>query len=318
VAAEVDPHDAAIARALSLELSSAHVVKLDANRRVRVARRGRVWLEHDELALAHPNPVSEHDVDVHPLSSRFDVPTMWLFEAVVAARGCDPRDNFDPARICRDVREMLDWSHTRGDLKHRLVADLARFVSPVEHTTERLLDWRRAGKQLFVVTNSDRAFAEAVLDLSVGTRWRELFAVVSMSSAKPRFFDRNAPAHASTSRAASGATVLEGAHATTIEHLLNVRGERVLYVGDNARADVRAARSYGWKTVHVVAELSTPVSPDQRWGATFGTESEPSWFAHDVLTQADVVCDRVDRLLALEPDARIEPAAWSPLGGESP
>ncbi len=312
VAAAHDPHDAAGARALALDLASAHVVKLDAGRRVRIARRGRVWLEHEQVVRAHPQPIGEHDTGIHPLSSRFDVPTLWLFEGIAAARGFDGatrRHDFDPARACRDARQTLDWSHTRGELKQRLVADLNRFVSGIPGVPERLLEWRRAGKRLFIVTNSEPAFASAVLEIAVGSGWRDLFAVVSMSSAKPRFFDRSAP----TTTAVSG-PLFEGAHAGHVEQLVGASGDRILYVGDNARADIRAARSFGWKTAHVVVELATPAAADDRWGSPFAAGDEASWFAHDVRMQADIVCDRVDRVLALDPGGRITPSSGNPLG----
>ncbi len=301
------PHDAAAARALALDLAHAHVVKLDQERRVRVARRGGVWLHLAEIERAHPDRVPYPSDAIHPLSSRFDTPTLWLFEAVSRER--DRRD-FDAALVCRDVREMLDWSHTRGDLKGRLRRELARFVAPVERATERLTAWRDAGKRLFVVTNSDRGFATAVLDLVIGPRWRSLFSVVSVSSAKPVFFDRSGPSTATGATCATGeATVLENARAHAVEKLIDARGARVLYVGDNARADIRAARAFGWKTAHIVAELSDQVTADNRWGSPFAAGDAPSWFAREVGECADLVCDRVDRLLALEPDSAIPSAA---------
>jgi 5'-nucleotidase len=300
------PGDAAAARALALDLTRPHVVKLDADRRVRVARRAGVWLADDEIERMHGEPIPEHHDAVHVLSSPFDVPTLWLFEAIT--RACA-----DPVRACRDAREMLDYSHTRGELKRRLRADLPRFVSPVPGACEQLLTWRRAGKSLFVVTNSEPAYAQEVLDVVVGPQWREIFDIVATSSAKPAFF-RNGSA---TQSAALGrSNVVEGAHATSLEAFLGVRAERVLYVGDNARHDVHAARAHGWKTVHVVAELATTHERDHDgWGSPFVIGDVPSWFGRVVLETADVVCDRVDRLLELDPDSRLdlEPAT-SPSG----
>ncbi|HXV14279.1 MAG TPA: 5'-nucleotidase domain-containing protein [Candidatus Krumholzibacteria bacterium] len=296
--------DAGTARALAIDLANAHVVKLDASRRVRVARRAGEWLQDDEIGRAHPERVPERDDVVHPLSSAFDVPTLWLFEAVT--RGHAAAEHVAPAldavRVCRDVRQMLDLSHTRGELKSHLARDLERFVTPVAGATERLLEWRRAGKRLFVVTNSDLAFATEVLDLVIGPAWRDIFSVVSTSSGKPSFFAA-ADARAAAPR---GDVVREGATARELEAVLGARGERVLYVGDNARADIAPARSFGWKTVHVVAELSAGDQPAEGWGSPFLAGGEPSWFARVVGEYADAVCDRVDRLLACEPDRLLD------------
>ncbi|MCI0453246.1 MAG: HAD hydrolase-like protein [Candidatus Latescibacteria bacterium] len=304
--------DAATARALAIDLLHAHVVKLDESRRVRVARLAGLWLGQRDIDRTHPERLPERDDLVHPLSSAFDVPTMWLFEAVTRghASGVASARALDPTRVCRDVRQMLDHSHTRGELKRRLVRDLERFVSPVAGSAERLREWRRAGKQLFVVTNSDLPFATEVLDRVIGPTWRTLFEVVSTSSRKPAFF---AAADARTPTAANG-VVLEGATASELEARLGARGERVLYVGDNARADIGPARSFGWKTVHVVAELAAGEHSAEGWGSPFIAGAEPSWFARVVNEYADVVCDRVDRLLSVEPDQRLA----APGGGETP
>jgi HAD superfamily 5'-nucleotidase-like hydrolase len=322
VAALPQPGDAATARALALDLAHSLVVKLDADRRVRIARRGGAWLDGEEIERAHPDRVSEHADAVHPISSPFDTPTLWLFEAVTGALGGrhpSPSTGalMDTARVCRDVREMLDFSHTQGDLKRHLVRDLARFVSPVVGAVSRLRDWRRVGKRLFVVTNSELAYASVVLDLVVGPDWRSLFAVVATSSAKPAFFDRRAT---STRRvdleSSQHAVVVEGAHASSIEQIIGVAGERVLYAGDNPVADIRAARAYGWRTAHVVAEMGASIDDaggeDDRWGSPFAAGGERSWFARMVSENADVACDRIDRLLAADPDQPLAGPAQEP------
>jgi FMN phosphatase YigB (HAD superfamily) len=231
---------------------------------------------------------------------------MWLFEALTRAHAQSGiTDAFDGARACLDARQMLDRSHTAGELKSQLARDLARYVMPVEGTPARLEHWRRSGKTLFVVTNSELDYATHVLDLVVGPQWRSLFAVVSSSSSKPRFFDR-AASPLPVRQGGRDAAVLEGAHAGEIEAIIGARGERVLYVGDNAHSDIVAARAYGWKTVHVVAELAHDAGACERWGAPFIAGDQPSWFARVVRETADAVCDRVDRLLAREPDERID------------
>lgn len=325
VAALPQPGDAAAARALALDLAHWLVVKLDADRRVRIARRGGAWLGAEEIERAHPGRVSEHADAVHPISSPFDTPTLWLFEAMTSALGGAPTSAgtpVDTARVCRDVREMLDFSHTQGELKRHLVRDLARFVSPVAGAGARLREWRRAGKRLFVVTNSELAYASVVLDLVVGRDWRRLFAVVATSAAKPAFFDRRATStRRLDSESPQHAMVLEGANASTVEQILGVAGERVLYAGDNPVTDIRAARAYGWRTAHVVAEMGASVDDarggNDRWGSPFAAAGEQSWFARMVRENADVAIDRVDRLLDADPDQPLANSHGSRATGES-
>jgi hypothetical protein len=175
----------------------------------------------------------------------------------------------DTARVCRDVREMLDFSHTQGDLKRHLVRDLARFVSPVVGAVSRLRDWRRAGKRLFVVTNSELTYASVVLDLVVGPDWRSLFAVVATSAAKPAFFDRRA---ISTRRVDSNPRTCgrrRGAHASSIEQIIGAAGERVLYAGDN-RSRTSAPRALTDGGPRAVAEMGARIDGCARRGRSLG------------------------------------------------
>jgi FMN phosphatase YigB (HAD superfamily) len=188
---------------------------------------------------------------------------------------------------------MLDRSHTVGELKSHLARDLARYVSAVEGAAARLDHWRRAGKTLFVVTNSELDYAMRVLDFTMGAQWRSLFAVVSTSSAKPRFFEPSGSS-TRTRHGARDAAVLEGAHADEIEARVGARGARILYVGDNAHSDIVAARNYGWKTVHVVAELAHDPVACERWGTPFAAGDQPSWFARVVAETADAVPKALD------------------------
>jgi HAD superfamily 5'-nucleotidase-like hydrolase len=289
------------ARTLAADLRHGAVVKLGADRRVLCARIGGRWLEGEALngRFAHPVPDdAAHAYDVH---SPFELPVLWLLEeleTIAPARG-------HRAPRCADVRRMLDLAHTNGTLKTRLRADLARFVSGIAGVAAGLARWTDAGKKLFVVTNSEPDYAIAVLDRAVGPAWRDLFALVVTDARKPSFFLRPRPASHAAAHARAPGRVLERGDGALVEELLGAGGERVLFVGDNAQADIRAARAHGWLTAHVVPELG--VAGDDAWGAPLVHAGRPTWLARLVREHADVVCDRVDRLLALAPDAVIPP-----------
>jgi FMN phosphatase YigB (HAD superfamily) len=199
---------------------------------------------------------------------------------------------------------MLDESHTRGELKRHVSRELDRFVSPAGAVREALRAWIDAGKRLFVVTNSDRAFATTVLDAIIGPSWPELFAVVVVNAGKPGFFSHE-DAGETVSGARDHGLVLERSSARAVEARLGVSGDRVLYAGDNARSDVAPARAHGWRTVHVVAELAGggDAAP---WGHALDHEGAPTWFAGVIRAHADLVCDRIDRFLAADPRGRFD------------
>jgi HAD superfamily 5'-nucleotidase-like hydrolase len=296
------------ARALSLDLHQGAVVKLDAGRRVRRARHRGRWLDASEVGRRFAGAVPDTGDAAYHVYSPFDLPTLRLFEALTA----DPRREAlpDPVHLCGDIRRMLDATHTDGTLKARIFERLDDVIAPVPGIVGALEAWARAGKRLFVVTNSERDYAEAVLDHVIGSRWRARFDVVATSARKPEFFSRRSgPEPAPTPDDASGARVFDHAAAVDVERSLGVRRERVLFIGDNANADIRPARRFGWRTVHVLHELASDGDAGaDGWGSPLEEAGEPTWLWRLVLDHADVVCDRVDRFLATAPDARLAPA----------
>lgn len=297
------------ARAIAIDLESGALIKLDAGRRVRVGRHGGSWLPAPVLDRRYPAPLPDAAGRVYSVHSLFGVPTLWLFE--VLARRANPDAVPEPARLCADVRRMLDLAHTNGTLKTALISRLTHWVFGVRGVGRALERWADSGKRLFVVTNSEREYATAVLDHVIGAEWRDLFDVVAVSSRKPAFFDANtdAPQHPEGDQTTGHARVLEGTGAATVEALLGTVPERVLYVGDNIHADIEPARRRGWRTVHVLYEISSSHARLDAWGPPLSHDGTETWFARTIREHADAACDRVDRLLAHEPRARLEPTA---------
>ncbi len=306
-----DPVDLApmepAARALAVDLQEGAVVKLDAERRVRRARRDGRWLDGPDVARRFARAIPDTAEAAYHVYSPFDLPTLRLFESLTADERFSPRPA--PAQLCGDIRRMLDTAHTNGTLKARIVERLESMVSPTPGL-DALAAWTRAGKRLFVVTNSEADYATAVLDRVMGDAWREYFDVVAASSRKPAFFDDAAPSSVMPATLSSRPRVVEHASARDIQEMLGTIRSRVLYVGDNANADIRPARRYGWRTAHVVPEIAaTSALNEQAWGGPLDEDGEPTWLMRLIHDHADVVCDRVDRLLALAPDARVAPPA---------
>ncbi|HEX5131892.1 MAG TPA: 5'-nucleotidase domain-containing protein, partial [Candidatus Krumholzibacteria bacterium] len=184
--------------------------------------------------------------------------------------------------------------------------DVARFVSGAPGLAGRLAAWASAGKTLFIVTNSEPDFATAVLDTALGPGWMELFRVVITAARKPAFF---APgARAWQDAPGTRARVVAGGSARYAETVLGAAGHDVLFVGDNLKSDVRAARAHGWQTVHVVPELdATPAADATGWGDALADAGSPTWLAELIRTHADVACAAVGDLLTLDPRGPIVP-----------
>jgi HAD superfamily 5'-nucleotidase-like hydrolase len=289
-------------RGLSLDLRHGNVLKIGADGRIRLARRGSDWLSGEDIAARYHGHDPANEGTTWHIHSPFDAPTLWFYSTL----GPRVHGGTSAARLLQDIRTSLDASHTRGALKDHLSLDLSRFVAPAGDLLPGLERWRQENKRLFVVTNSDRAFAARVLD-HVLPAWREVFDVIITGACKPGFFAEgtNRADAANVAGAREGRTVvIDAGNASRVEEMLGVPRPRVLYVGDNGRADVAPARRRGWRTVHVVAEMDA-VEPAGPWAGALDHEGFPTWFARAIFEHADAACARVDALLAAGPHARL-------------
>ncbi|MCA9492103.1 MAG: HAD-IG family 5'-nucleotidase [Myxococcales bacterium] len=175
------------------------------------------------------------------------------------------------ADLYRAVRAALNRTHVEGELKEEIERDPHAFVELDPELPLALLDQKRAGKKLMVITNSEWGYARAMLDHAItpflpdGTTWRDLFDLTVVAARKPLFFTDRSPMFrlatedglvAPMSGSPTEGGVYLGGHADHIEELLGVRGEDILYVGDHIYADVNVSkRIRRWRTALVLREL---------------------------------------------------------------
>jgi hypothetical protein len=257
---------------LSMDLRHGNVIKIGARRSVTLARRGDAWLAR--------KPIAEHTGTIRPttattwhVNSPFDSPTLWFFFAARAAhpgrRGTPPT----PPAFSRTFAPRSTDSHTHGELKRHIARDLAGFVRPAGSVRPVSSAGSKRGKRLFVVTTPTRV-SPGICDHVTRPAWRDLFDLVFTDAGKPRFFT-DAPSDARARRRGHVVDLPSLARGGTPR----VRPSRILYAGDNARADIVPARRRGWKTLTSWPELAvTPWAPGgalDHDGAPTGSQSHP-------------------------------------------
>src|SRR5262249_41358965 len=144
----------ATARGLSMDLLHGNVIKLGAGGQVILARRGERWLPAEEIAAIYDGHDPADEATTWHANSPFDIPNLWFF-STLGPRIRDPGDTAHASRVLGDIRRSLDRSHTHGELKRHIMRDMVRYVSAPPGVRAGLERWKRAGKRLFVVTNSD-------------------------------------------------------------------------------------------------------------------------------------------------------------------
>ncbi|MEQ8716647.1 MAG: HAD-IG family 5'-nucleotidase [Acidimicrobiales bacterium] len=175
------------------------------------------------------------------------------------------------------VTWALDESHTKGDLKARILADPDRFIERDPDLPPALADQRAAGKKLLLITNSEWPYTRAVMSyafdplMADGQTWRDLFDVVICSAAKPHFFSLPSPAYCIEDedeyllRPHVGPFTMGcayvGGNAMAVESTLGVAGGELLYVGDHLFGDVHVSKAtLRWRTALILREIEAEIA----------------------------------------------------------
>jgi hypothetical protein len=163
-----------------------------------------------------------------------------------------------------------------GELKSEVVADPSRYVDLDPQAPLALLDQKRAGKKLLLITNSEWDYTNAMMSyafdrfLPGGMKYNELFDIFIVGAGKPGFFTNNAQFFEVATkdgllRPLIGTPKVGGAYfggsATRLEKALGVSGDEILYVGDHLFGDVHVTkRILRWRTALILRELEQEVT----------------------------------------------------------
>jgi HAD superfamily 5'-nucleotidase-like hydrolase len=174
------------------------------------------------------------------------------------------------------IRRALDAAHAEGRLKAEILAAPDLFVDLDPETPLALLDQKRAGKTLLIITNSEWSYAAPMLTFAFdrflpgGMTWRDLFDVSFFAARKPQFFMGDQPAYGIVDDAGllrehrgpiEKGGLYVGGSAALVERSLRLAGGQILYVGDHIFVDVNVAKSVlRWRTALIIREIEDEVA----------------------------------------------------------
>ena len=185
------------------------------------------------------------------------------------------------SQLFDDIRASIDEAHRDDTLKTVIKADMPSYVVKDPKLAETLHKLRSSGKKLFLLTNSLWDYSNAVMSyLLDGERkaypsWRNYFDAVIVGAAKPAFFTEKHPflqVDPATGQTGDGKVrqlvrdrVYQGGNIFDFENMTDVRGDRVLYVGDHIYGDmIRLKKVHTWRTAMVVQELDNENRTSER------------------------------------------------------
>ena len=259
-------------RGLLVDKKLGNVLKTDRYRYVKKAFHGSRELTSEERRQTYQQkPVRPDPRRFHSIDSLFALSEVTVFSAVVDELD-RPFTQVDYAQLFDDVRSSIDEAHRDGSIKETILADIGRYIQTDPDLGATLHKLRSAGKRLFLLTNSEPHYTEAVMayllrgEHTEYRSWKSYFDVVITSAMKPAFFMRDAPFeevvqegqwHLRKVKEFQRGRMYLGGSQTEFEKLTQVSGDRVLYVGDHIFGDVlRAKKQSAWRTLMIIQELT--------------------------------------------------------------
>lgn len=183
------------------------------------------------------------------------------------------------ATIAEHLNAVLDLGHRDGSIKSVVAQRLEDFIIRDEEVVKGLERYKRHGKKIFILTNSDYHYSKLLLDYAVNpylkdhADWSELFEFVITFAAKPRFFiDKmrflkidQSTGWMSNQNEKLVPGIYQGGCASIMTADLGISPDEILYIGDHIYGDiVRIKKDCAWRTALVIEELEDEIIKNQQ------------------------------------------------------
>ena len=264
-------------RGLVVDKEAGNVVKMDRYHFVSIALHGNRELPRDERRRLYANrsiPLgTEHYTSVDTL---FHMPEVDLFMQLVALKDAHP-ELLGPRSyrlLWNDMHHALDICHGDGSMKSAILnqKDTYLVVDPELPLALKLL--RATGKRLFLLTNSEHYYTEAVMShlfdgrLPGHERWTSYFDEVVVEARKPGYFlgyEDGKLLDSYPNPQGEARSLIEGGNYRELHRRLGCQGDQVLFVGDHIYGDVIRSKTHSfWRTMMVVPELDHELAVSDR------------------------------------------------------
>jgi 5'-nucleotidase len=246
-------------RGLILDGNRGNLLKLSSERLVVRARHGSRPMDRESIDAAYgPRRVASSAKGFRSIDTLFEIPESYLYALLVDALDAGIIRDKDYIQLFQDVRWAIDTAHRNGDMKAEILAHRDFFILKDPELPGALDRWKRAGKKLFVVSNSDWFFTNGVLSYMLDGQdpahpnWEDYFDLVVTSARKPVFFEE--PQTVAPTEGHPKA--FTGGNAAWLEHQLQAYGDEIMYVGDHIYGDIlRSKKNVSWRTMLLIPEL---------------------------------------------------------------
>jgi HAD superfamily 5'-nucleotidase-like hydrolase len=268
-------------RGLVVDRKMGNLLKLNRYTAIRASYHGLKPLDfkaHQKLYKSTYIDLSNNDYLA--VDTSFSISLANLIAQIVELKNTDTAGKYpDYGQIADDVLDVLDEAHRDGSLKDEVKKNLDHFIIKDPHLVEGLEKFRRHGKKIFVLTNSDYHYTKLLLDYAVQPflkehkSWQDLFEIIITFASKPKFFYENQkylrvnPEDGSMTNMEGKLTpgIYQGGNAKKFTSDLGLDGDDILYIGDHIYGDIlRLKKDCNWRTAMVIEELDVEVDNNKQ------------------------------------------------------
>lgn len=263
-------------RGLVVDSANGNILKLSRYGTIRQSYHGVSPISFtDQKQIYKSTYVDLNDSNYIAIDTYFSIAFCVLYGQLVNLKDMHPTLLPSYEILAFDILYSVDKIHANGDLKNHICANIANYVTLDEELVRGLQTYKRFGKKLFVLTNSDFAYSKVMLDyvinryLPKNESWQNLFDYTITLSNKPRFFYDNLqflrinPANGNMTNLHKEVTpgIYQGGNAKQFTKDLSIAGDEILYIGDHIYGDIlRLKKECNWRTALVVEELGTEIA----------------------------------------------------------
>ncbi len=262
-----------IIRGLVIDTETGDFLKVNRYGFVRVASHGSQFYSFDEQKEKFgPYSIDLTDSRYYIVHTLFSQAEGWMYAQLVDYYETrSTKINY--RKLFSEVRKSLNDAHQEAELKGDVVNNPAKYLIQDQRIVDALLKFKRFGKKLALITNSDYEYSRKVMDYCFGPYldkpWQKLFDLVIVSANKPDYFtarNRYLRVDPETGLLSNFYGQIEwnglyqGGNAAILEKHLKLKPSEILYLGDHILGDVVTLKeTIGWRTGLVVQELAEEV-----------------------------------------------------------
>ncbi len=260
-------------RGLVIDKPLGNVLKLSTYSKVKQAYHGLTEMDFKSQQKIYQGlTIDLNDSDRFAIvDTTFSISYCVLYMQLVEMKNKQPELNLpDYKTLEQHVLEGLDISHRDGTLKNQVKKAVKKFIVQDPKCVEALERFKKHGKKLWVITNSDYEYTKLLLDYAINPflkehkTWSELFNLAVTLANKPKFFTDKMPLlqvdpQSGLMKNHHGLIedgIYQGGSAQALQKNAGLSGEQILYLGDHIYGDVLSIKkTCNWRTALVIDEL---------------------------------------------------------------